>query len=676
MLVGCENGEENPTPPNEESSGITIEDYTAEVEDTSDPKHSFSIKYTDKYMVKAGATDYKVIVPSAMSERLEFARDELIGFFKEATGITLACVSDTGLTHSATNKYISLGNTTLLATSGVSVDKSALGSDGVRIKTVDETVFLTGGGDDGVLNAVYTFLERVFDFEFFYTDSYSIDKNVEEVKLRNFDVTDVPDIAYRIPNMGFLWNNQIITKRMKFSDSFFSGKMWVKNPVPAEHCQATDDKKCKEFGGCEKASSGNNTHNSFVYLPPEYYNDKDRNPASYHPEWFATGDTEQLCYTAGIKEEDRQTGDSYDLMVNTIFEVMKYNLEINKDDEFIFLGLEDRAGWCSCEACKASLLKYGSNSASVVIMCNTLNQKLQSWLKENDETRTVHISILAYFEMVTAPVVNGEATVKADPEIAVTYAPIEASFVDPLSAEINASFYDQMQNWLKVCDNMMMWSYSTNYHDFFMPVNTINSQQENYKLYKDAGTVWIFNQAQHNQPSGGTSWLTFKTYLDSKWGWNVNYDYDFLASRFFKHHFGDAWKEMLDIFNCYRDHWAIQESKGMTSTKTAYAGVYKDSQFWPKQTLLQWMDKFDGAIEQIEGLKTTDLAKYNSLYKHIVMERLYVNYMLVIFYADTSLAQEATAWKQQFKTDVRLTGLTIASETAEIDEVLKGWGVL
>ena len=44
----------------------------------------------DKYLVKNGATEYKILLPQTMTDDLRVARDELIYFFKEATGITLS----------------------------------------------------------------------------------------------------------------------------------------------------------------------------------------------------------------------------------------------------------------------------------------------------------------------------------------------------------------------------------------------------------------------------------------------------------------------------------------------------------------------------------------------------------------------------------------------------------
>ena len=106
---------------------------------TQDANHNFSYTETDNYLLKDGATEYKIVIPSgSVSTELSVARDELVRLFKEATGVTLQVVADTGLTHSSDNKYISLGNTTVYKTCGLNADTSALKKDGAKILTKDK----------------------------------------------------------------------------------------------------------------------------------------------------------------------------------------------------------------------------------------------------------------------------------------------------------------------------------------------------------------------------------------------------------------------------------------------------------------------------------------------------------------------------------------------------------
>lgn len=627
---------------------------------TVDKNHQFIIEETNKYIINNGVnTGYKILIPSNASERIKLASEELITFFSEATGVVLTVIEESE-NLSTNDKFISIGETELFVSANITLDKSALGADGVRIITKDNTIFLIGGGDDGALFAVYTLLEDLFNYEWFYQDCYSLDRGVKDVKFKLYDITDIPDISVRIPNLGYLKSNIVLGKRLKFSDSFLSGRIYVTNP--------------------DKTERGNNTHSSYVYIPPEYYNNLEENPDHYHPEWFASNGIGQLCYMAGVKEEERVDGDSYSMMVDAVFEVVKFNLKKDRINTIMMLGIQDfEMGWCSCDACEEVKEKYGVNSASVVMLLNNVNRKVKQWFETSEGKeykRDFKLALLAYYGLVSAPAVEGKEKLKADPEIAVCYAPIEADFTRPFSAPENIVYYDNILKWSEVCDNFMFWVYSTIYTDFLIPLNTFNSQQENYQLFKELNTKWVFDESQGGQAGGGTGWMVLKCYLDAKLAWNVNYDYNQLIKKFFKNYFGVAEQEMTEVFNSFMAHWMIQEENGMKSMQSAYSStMYKQEKYWPKQVLLGWLDLYDAALSKIEHLQYSNKTEYNALYKRITMERLTVFYMLVSFYEGTSTPEQVSYWKNSFKYDVGIAGLNEISESAAMYQLLDSWGI-
>ena len=102
---------------------------------TFNENHVFSYKTTGTYIVKNGKTSYKVVVPEVETQTMSYAKSELSKFFKEATGIDLKFVKDTGLTHNDTNRYISLGDTSLYKSLNRNDDIAALKKDGTKIFT-------------------------------------------------------------------------------------------------------------------------------------------------------------------------------------------------------------------------------------------------------------------------------------------------------------------------------------------------------------------------------------------------------------------------------------------------------------------------------------------------------------------------------------------------------------
>ena len=127
--------------------------------------HDFTMTETENYLVENGQTDYVLVLPENAGTYEKVARDEFIEFFRQATGIKIKAIqeNEVGLTHDANAKYISLGNTKLLETAALEVDYTELGTQGVRILTKDKSVYLIGGGSQGVLYAVYDFMQLMLE---------------------------------------------------------------------------------------------------------------------------------------------------------------------------------------------------------------------------------------------------------------------------------------------------------------------------------------------------------------------------------------------------------------------------------------------------------------------------------------------------------------------------------
>ena len=628
-------------------------------EDSSSPEAA----YTAYNLVSGGKTDYKLVVADDADKSEKYAISEFTYFFKEATGITLECVTDQGKTHDKNNRYVCIGDNDLFRSADLGFEKSALQKDEVRVETKDQSIYVIGGGTDGTLYAVYELLEDLFHYDFFFTDAYYIDKGVSDVKLKDYSIVSVPDFSYRLPNTGYTWDNYETAKRMRFDDRFDGGLLRVGN---------------KENGVTYTASN----HNSFVFLPPFLHYGE-------HPEWYSTAmksttEPAQLCYTAHGDAE------SYELMLQEVMEVAKTNFIADQESTVLSISIQDIMAWCECPACSADYKTYGTYSASVIKFLNDLNVLVKEWFTGDGKAyaRDYKLAFLAYYNTVAAPAKLKTGSldeyepvapeVKADPEIAVIYAPIEGDFSrtidDPNST--NTTIYHNMLKWSAVCDHLMMWSYSTMYSDYLMPIDTFNAIQGNYQFYKDMNVFWMFNQGQTSQANSASGWLILKTYLDSKLEWDVDADMNYYIDKFFTYYFEDASDAMRDYFESYRIHWQVLREDGFNNAMSAYWGArIKRAELWQKPTLLNWHGKCEEALESIEYLRIENPDKYNLLRERILTERVSVNYMLVLFYERTSAAGDVALWKTQFKDDVSLIGLSHADEGNPISAVFENFGV-
>ena len=632
-----------------------------------------NIEYTNYPLVSGGVSEYKIVLAdeTLYSERL--ARDELVDFFYQATGVTLKSVTESETAYSENAKLIILGDTKFTENTGVTV--ADIPTQGFTLKTVGSNLFILGK-DYGVLYGAYEFLHQTFGFEIYAADEIALAKNVKDMKLPKFNFSDNPDILYREPNYGPL-NDIVVCNRFRLNDN-----IWM-------------------------TEKGNFVHNSIQeYLPLTTYYDDTK--STYRPEFYNDTAT-QLCYTAH--------GDAAKLaeMQDIVFERMQYiiNKFYNQGDfrESLSFTQEDNSQWCECDTCKEKIALYGANSATLVQFINPVAKRVREWLAQEWPGHTVNIAIFAYVKSEQAPVKNidgnylptrkltedevasivdnklGEQTVYTvegakfveekslylEDNVALFYAPFYADYFHDFSSSKNAGYMETMRKWMAVSNKMYLWFYSTNYRDYLMWYDSFNSMQPIYRLVKQSGGIYFFDQGRYNS-SALTGFDMLKCYLNSKLAWNVDADYTKMINDFFEHYFKDAAAPMMKYFNSFRS-WSqyLKENtsiSGNVSTQIAIAS------YWPKQILTSWEDCIYEAYKAIEPLKATDKTLYEKLYTRIEKEGIAIRFHLYDLHENKYEEATLKELRKQFKADATRLGFTKLTEYGSLEtNVYAKWGV-
>ena len=107
------------------------------------------VVYTDKELVKNGASEYKIVIPAAASNKEELAASEFNDIFALSTGFELPVINDAGLTYNKNDKYILIGLNSLSESLGIKPERSELGEQGYIVKTIDSSVVITGATKKG-----------------------------------------------------------------------------------------------------------------------------------------------------------------------------------------------------------------------------------------------------------------------------------------------------------------------------------------------------------------------------------------------------------------------------------------------------------------------------------------------------------------------------------------------
>ncbi|MDR3263866.1 MAG: DUF4838 domain-containing protein [Clostridiales bacterium] len=661
---------------------------------------------TDRFILKNGVTDYKIVIRSAavgygdywMLETI--AAKELTKFFEEATGVQLVTVKDTVVHYSDDAKYISIGKSSFLTDSGIDIDYSQLPGGGFRIVTKGNSVFLTGGDagagvttgeENGYMYAVYEFLYKLFDLDFYFTDSYSMKHNVTDIPLMNYDVTEVPDIEYRATNYSFV-DNQYTADWNWYNYNLY------------RYRQIRSNQLLLGVG-----TGGAIWHNSFAfagvqkmtYIPGWFgYVAEDDPVYLAHPKWFGTDQTNsvwpswshwdrgpehgvydgtQLCYNAHGDEAER------DALLAKSFETLKASLILNTKKTIVTFTIQDGGGLCDCDECRHVKEEYGADSASILLFMNDLHSIVDEWFltdEGKDYARELEIIFFAYHDSEEPPT---KGDIKCADGVSVFFAPITADFTRSINDPINAVTKSNMEGWAKVSDKMFLWIYGSNFSSSFSPSDNFDTMQDWYKLAFECNTAYIFNLSrmglaltwgQTNDHVSG--WEIFKAYLQAKLAWDVNADVDELTDRFFDGYFGEASGEMREYFDDFRRH-----SDNLKAT-TDYGGASSCYQsmvvekFYPLDVLLKWNDYIDSAIAALEPLRLTEPDRYALLYSHIANERLSVLYLIIEIYGTKApaviSAEKLLEYKLTFKEDaINLMYYDIS--TFKIPALLTKWGV-
>ena len=620
--------------------------------------HKFSYKTTDTYMVEDGKTSYKVVVPEIETQSISYAKSELSRFFKEATGVDLKFIKDTGLSHNDSNRYISLGDTSLYKSLNRDDDITALKKDGTKIFTKDKTVYIIGGAETGVLNGVYDFLKINFGFEYFFTDCYTLRTNVTDLKLLDYDVTDISDIEYR-EIIGYTKGSdsadgKMISYRLRLRDSY--GNLLL--PIHMGDSQTTEIK---------------NNHNSLYFLPEEKY-------GAAYPEFYSGSG--QLCYTAHGE-------DTYDKMTSLCAEKIEQSLMWYPAAEYpqykaVLLGQMDNVPMCNCTACATMKSEHNdANSAALMKFMHDVGKKVDAWmaLEENAAYRRENFKYMffAYLDTSRPPFVedsNGNIDIAEDlkfddgvnvaPFFAQSHLHTGVSFDD--KANIEQKEYIRL--WGKAFPGTWAWSYGGFYNDFFTFWDLYSFYPGYYKYLKANNYSLTFPQIKSCQTGADTGFNVLAIYMYSKLAWNSELSVENIFDEYFNAMYAEAAEPMREMFDDLRLWFGrCLTDNNWTWSANMNGSISGSMEFVKQGDIVTMFRHLDDAYSKIEMYKK-DPAKYSSLKSHIDMEWLFP--AKVSISTDTGLFTEKQLAniKTNFKTYVRTLGMQYIKEFTSIEPFL------
>lgn len=624
---GCNGNDGNSSSGNTSENFIETDKGLGEVEGSS---HQQQVGTTEYKLLSDGQTEYKILVNPEERAAHSEAINELQNLFLSATGVKFEVETNDMIAYDENAKYISLGNTGMLETSGIIVNEDEIGAQGFQIVTKGQSIFICGQ-KRGVLYGVYSMLNTLIDFETYSDKITYMKKNVKDIPLPKFNVTEAPDIEYRIPVMGSTLNNRTITNRM-----FMQSKDEI---IVAE----------------------GNAHNILTYIVPiEEHIDE-------HAGWFS-GDRTQLCYTAHGDEEE------YALMVNTAVENIQHFLDKSPNQSSFAITQMDVQTWCECTTCQGLEDYYGTNAASQIMFINDVTSIVEEWLNTERDGREVDFMFFAYHKSEGAPARRDENgnwvaiddKVKVNDNVSVWIALIYEDYTQNVDSPSSVNMRNTMESWHACANSYYIWAYNVYFDNYLIPYDSYGAIQDMVKYFVSHDTRFLWAQGNWNLHQN-TGYDDLKNYLFAKLMWNCNLDVNELISDYFD----KVYREAADIMEGTFWTWRAlsQQQAALGKSGNIYSSP-KDTKFWPKRYLVGQLEAMEEAKKAIEHYKTTDAELYQAIYDSIVCETISPRYLLLDLYFNTFSTVELAKFKEEFKNDVNRLDFNMMSEQATIESVL------
>ena len=461
-------------------------------------------------------------------DTVRFAARELCWHVRQMTGVELK-IADGEVAGNA----IALG-----------CDSSLPQDDAFRLKAERGVLRITGGGERGVLYGVYEMLERFGGCDWFAPWCSRIPRRQEFSVPGDLDFSDAPAFVQREAS----WRHCILADRFakkQGNDVFavrrrFNGQ-WRKTPQYG----GTAVPFVKGLGLC---------HTFEKIVPPKEH-------FAEHPEWFSeidgrrVGERSQLCW-------------SNPELVVFVAEEIKRRLRAEPQAKMVGLSQNDWRNYCRCAQCAACADDEGSPAGPNLKFVNAVAEIVER------EFPDVTIETLAYMFTRKPP-----KKVRPRRNVAVCLCSFECSFAVPFAEsrhDHTVAFCEDLRGWGNICRNLFIYNYATNFRNYLFPFPNIRAMAGNYRLFRDCGARWLYDQSDSYGHHG--EFAELKCYLQSKLMWNPDLDVEELIDRFMDGFYSAAAPHVRRYFNgLYSSFGAGVEHNPDPDAEPVSAGIYGEN---------------------------------------------------------------------------------------------------
>ena len=386
---------------------------------------------------------------------------------------------------------------------------ASLGDEDIEITVDSNQIQISGGISRGILYAVYQFLEELVGIRFLTADhTYIPDASALQIPCGSYTYS---------PPFSFRWSYY----RENSEAPEFAAKRKVNTVTDAEN-----------LGGKTQQQLIN--HSFHALVPYGTYGES-------HPEYYALVDGERDTNTHGGGPQLCVTNpEVIEVAVGSAIR----QLSERPGAANISVSQADTAAYCRCETCETLNEAEESPMGSQLTFVNVVAERIEKAYPH------VKVGTLAYWYTRKPP-----KTVKPRHNVQIQLCSIECCTlhaIDNPDCEQNQAFCQDTNEWGKICDDIWIWNYNTNFRAYDLPFPNLRSMASNVRYFLSNNAKGIFMQANGNGLTGEFSDL--RNYLISQLIWNPHLDADAHLNEFVDLHYEAAAPPILEYINFLHDN--------------------------------------------------------------------------------------------------------------------------
>ena len=440
--------------------------------------------------------DWCITVSDDATASERYAAEEFQKWFNQATGLTLSFATAQG-NAAPDSEQIVIGAL------------PALGDEDIQITVESGGVQIQGGLPRGVLYAVYQFLEELVGIRFLTADH-----------------THIPDAsALKIPCGSYTYSPPF-----SFRWSYYRENS--ENPAFAAKRKVNTVTDTENLGGKTQQQLIN--HSFHALVPYGTYGES-------HPEYYALVDGKRDRNTHGGGPQLCVTNPE---VIEVAATAANQQLTDRPGAANISVSQADTAAYCRCETCETLNEAEGTPMGSQLTFVNAVAERIE------EAHPHVKVGTLAYWYTRKPP-----KTIKPRHNVQIQLCSIECCTlhaIDNSDCEQNQAFCEDTNAWGKICDDIWIWNYNTNFRSYDLPFPNLRNIQSNVRYFLRNNAKGVFMQANGNGLTGEFSDL--RNYLISHLIWNPHLDSEALLNEFVNLHYEVAAPPILEYIAFLHDN--------------------------------------------------------------------------------------------------------------------------